>query len=85
MGGFLDRFRQDVVSSIWKGQPPAAVAPVLDDKIALGVLLWAVAQADEKFLPEESKVTQADTEYSEGLIDDMLNLTSAKKDDNSDK
>ncbi len=53
MSGFLDNFRQKVITSVWKETPPEFTQPDVDDKIALGVLLWAVAEADEKFLPQE--------------------------------
>jgi len=53
MAGFLDEFRQKVFSSVWKEAP--AETKGIDDKIALGVLLWVVAEADEKFLPEEEE------------------------------
>ncbi|MFH1359482.1 MAG: TerB family tellurite resistance protein [Candidatus Omnitrophota bacterium] len=53
MAGFLDRFRTNVVLSVYKEQSPSPQTQELNDKIALGVLLWVVAEADEKFLPEE--------------------------------
>ncbi len=53
MSGFLDKFRQKVISSVWKEQVDTHKVKEIDDKIALGVLLWVVAEADEKFLPEE--------------------------------
>ncbi len=53
MAGFLDEFRTKVLAPLHKEE---AVEPKeIDDKIALGVLLWVVAEADEKFLPEEEK------------------------------
>jgi uncharacterized tellurite resistance protein B-like protein len=53
MAGFLDRFREKVISSAGQDAPQALSGKEIDDKIALGVLLWVVAEADEKFLPEE--------------------------------
>jgi uncharacterized tellurite resistance protein B-like protein len=53
MVGFLDRFRKNIISSVWKDTPDEAQVRGVDDKIALGVLLWVVAQADSKFLPQE--------------------------------
>ena len=53
MGGFLDSFRQKVVHSVWADSPPSDDTQELDDKIALGVLMWVVAEADNRFLPEE--------------------------------
>ena len=48
---FLNKFRAKVISSVEKGDFVRTEA--IDDKIALGVLLWVVAEADERFLPEE--------------------------------
>jgi uncharacterized tellurite resistance protein B-like protein len=53
MAGFLDQFRNKVLSSVWKEPAAEEKKVALNDKIALGVLLWVVAQADDKFLPEE--------------------------------
>ncbi len=55
MSGFLDQFRNKVVASVWKDPSSAPVAREIDDKLALGVLLWIVACADEKFLPQEKE------------------------------
>lgn len=44
----------------------------IDNLIALGVLLWVVAQADEKFLPEEkSKIEEVLGAYSKVSKEDM--------------
>lgn len=53
MGGFLDRFRKDVITSVWVDEKPISEVVKIDDKIALGVLLWIVAEADGKFLEAE--------------------------------
>ena len=53
MSGFLDRFRNTVVKSVWKDAPAPGPQVELNDKIALGVLLWVVAEADKTYLPEE--------------------------------
>ena len=53
MSGFLDRFRNTVVQSVWKDAADAVPRVELNDKIALGVLLRVVAEADNTFLPEE--------------------------------
>ncbi len=53
MSGFLDKFRKKIITSVFSGEPQAIQDVKVDDKIALGVLLWIVAQADKKFLPEE--------------------------------
>jgi len=55
MAGFLDKFRKKVVESVWKDKPDERKVKDIDDKIALGVLMWAVAEADDKFLPEEEE------------------------------
>lgn len=54
MAGFLDKFRKNVISSVWKDEE-GPKAKDIDDKIALGVLLWIVAEADEKFLAREDE------------------------------
>ena len=55
MAGFLDTFRDKVLTSVWKDDADTKPPAQIDDKIALGVLLWVVAQADERFLPEEKE------------------------------
>ena len=55
MAGFLDHLRQKITSSVWKEEAGPTDNSLIDDKIALGVLLWEVAQADEKFLPDEKE------------------------------
>ena len=58
MAGLLERLRKDVISVVWKDKTDRPKAKDIDDKIALGMILWgvgAVAEADEKFLPEEDK------------------------------
>ena len=54
MAGFLDTFRNKVVSNVWKQEAPPEPKQI-NDKIALGVLLWVVAEADKKFLPKEEE------------------------------
>lgn len=58
MSGFLDRFRKKVISSVWKEKADEMHVKNIDDKIALGVLLWVVAEADKKFLKEEEEQIQ---------------------------
>ena len=55
MSGFLDRFRSKVLHSVWEEEPQEEEAVAYNDKIALGVLMWVVAEADDKFLPEEKE------------------------------
>ena len=70
MAGFLDEFRTKVLAPLSKEK---AVEPKeIDDKIALGVLLWVVAEADEKFLPEEEKkMKEILTSYAKISEEDM--------------
>ena len=73
MSGIFDQFREKVIRSVWKekAEPPPKMA--VDDKIALGVLLWEVAQADNKFLPEEEqKIKQFVNEIRSELGEDMM-------------
>ena len=55
MAGFLDKFRKNVITSVWKEEKDKPEVKDIDDKIALGVLLWVVAEADEKFLAHEDE------------------------------
>ncbi len=55
MAGFLDKFRKNVIISVWKDEKDVPKVKDIDDKIALGVLLWVVAEADEKFLAKEDE------------------------------
>ncbi len=65
MAGFLDKFRTEVISSIWKDKVEETAVADINDKIALGVLLWVVAEADKKFLPaEESKMEEVLGSYT---------------------
>ena len=67
MAGFLDEFRKKVIHSVWKEETPEDKMKEVDDKIALGVLLYVIAEADSKFLPqEEEKIKEAI--YSYGRI-----------------
>ena len=70
MAGFLDEFRSKVLAPLSKEEK---VKPAeIDDKIALGVLLWVVAEADEKFLPEEEKkMKEILTSYAKISEEDM--------------
>ena len=60
MPNLFEHFRQNIISMVY---PEAQEAPArdsgssdaIDNLIALGVLLWVVAQADEKFLHEEKE------------------------------
>jgi len=59
MPEFFNRFRKSIISSLLRrGKKRKPEARNLDNKIALGVLLWgmgAVAGAEGEFFPEETK------------------------------
>lgn len=78
MAGFLDEFRRKVLAPLRKEEE---VEPKkIDDKIALGVLLWVVAEADEKFLPEEEKkMKEILTSYAKISQEDMPYIMGAIK------
>ena len=81
MAGFLDRFRKNVISSVRKDKADEPKVKDIDDKIALGVLLWVVAEADEKFLPEEEgKIKEVLISHSKISNEDIPTvLTSIKE------
>ncbi len=86
MGGLLDRLRGIVapVAPVRSGAAPA-VTPTGDDKIALGVLLWIVAEADGRFLAEEKalieQVLQGHADVGEAdLVVVMASVEQAAKD-----
>ena len=80
MAGFLDRFRKNVIASVWKDKPDEPKVKDIDDKIALGVLLWVVAEADEKFLPEESdKIKEVLISYSKISNEDIPTVLASIK------
>jgi len=55
MSSFLNNFRQKIISAVYPQNPEDVPQSdgTIDNLISLGVLLWEVAQADEKFLPSE--------------------------------
>ena len=77
MPGLFNIFRQNVISTVYpeiredlRKEPPSSDA--IDNLIALGVLLWVVADADEKFLPEEkTEIEEVLSTYGEISKDDM--------------
>jgi len=81
MAGFLNRFRKNIISSVYKENIELAKAKDIDDKIALGVLLWVVAEADSRFLPEEEeKIKEILSSYSKISSQDIpLVLASVKE------
>jgi uncharacterized tellurite resistance protein B-like protein len=77
MAGFLDKFRSNVVSSVWKDKRDEPKVKDIDDKIALGVLLWVVAEADDKFCAKEDEkireiLTTTHSKISEEEIETVL-------------
>ena len=80
MAGFLDRFRKNVISNVWKDKPDELKVTDIDDKIALGVLLRVVAEADEKFLPEEEeRIKEILVSYSKISKEDMPTVLASIK------
>jgi len=76
MGSFFDNFRQKVLSTVDSKEQDDSDASktkdTVDNLISLGVLLWEVAQADEKFLPEEeAKIGEVLGEYGHVTEEDM--------------
>jgi len=55
MGNIFETFKEKVVSSVTNGDYQPGEDKDVNNLIALGVLLWEVAQADEKFLPNEEE------------------------------
>lgn len=53
MPGFLEELRKRVILSV--REETQVEKKTIDDRIALGVLLWVVAEADEKFFPQEAE------------------------------
>jgi len=71
MVGFLDRFRREIDNTVRK-ESDQQQSVAVDDKIALGVLLQVVAQADEKFLPaEKEKIRDVLKDYAQIPAQDM--------------
>jgi len=54
MSGILDKFRNTIISSVFKDSKKTGSINI-DDKIALGVILWAVAEADNRILDKETE------------------------------
>lgn len=78
MTGFLDEFRKNVVASVWKDGADEKSIRQIDDKIALGVLLWVVAEADNKFLPEEhEKINQTLISYGKVPEEDIATISAS--------
>ena len=80
MAGFLDKFRSNVISSVWKDKDDIPPVKDIDDKIALGALLWVVAEADDKFLAkEDKKIKEILTLYSKIPEDEMPTVMASIK------
>ena len=89
MVNFFNNFRQKVVSA---ASPPdqenseslSKPKKSVDNLISLGVLLWVVAQADEKFLPEEkTKIGEVLNTYGHVSEDDLPIVLRAIEEANS--
>ena len=80
MAGFLDKFRSNVISSVWKDKDDIPPVKDIDDKIALGALLWVVAEADDKFLAkEDEKIKEILTLYSKIPEEEMATVMASIK------
>jgi len=73
MAGFLDKFRNKVTASLWQDSA-APDKNDIDDKIALGVLLWVVAEADNKFLPQEEEEIKSILRKYSSISEDEIPL-----------
>ena len=68
----MDQFRNKVIASVWKVSASSLDKNKIDDKIALGVLLWIVAAADDKFLPlEKEKIKEILISFASVPVDDI--------------
>ena len=85
MPDFLDKFRRKVAASVWK-EPQDVSVKNIDDRIALGVLLWAVAEADNEFLPQEKEqIKQILSSYSKMPADEINLVLSAVRQANEER
>jgi len=91
MASFFDNFRQKVMSAVnpqGQGDSESSTQPSdkVDNLISLGVLLWEVAQADEKFLPEEEgKIKEVLNTYGKVSEEDMPIVLRAIKEASIDR
>ncbi len=58
MFDFFEKFRNQVLSSMGEEPDRSIESGETDRLIALGVLMWAVSEADEQFLPEERQLIE---------------------------
>ncbi len=80
MAGFLDNFRKQVITSVWKEEKDKPRVIDIDDKIALGVLLWIVAEADDKFLAkEDEKIKEILISYSNISQEEIVTVLASIK------
>ena len=88
MSNLLERIRSKVVTAVWGGGDHVTEGGKncvnLDNRIALGVLLWVVAEADDRFLPEETEkikdiITQHHNLEEEGLACVLESIAIAAK------
>jgi len=70
MSDFLKRFRQSIVSSVYKEASEDQDCRKVDERIAFGVLLYLVAQADGSFLSKEI-----------GIIEELLRAKTSMNED----
>ncbi len=77
MAGFLDNFRKSIISSLYRGNEDSYEDKDINDRIALGVLLWVVAEADGKFLPQEETKIREVLKENIAISDQDLHLVLA--------
>ena len=77
MSGFFDSFKNKVVSSVYDAAEDCPKETKIDDKIALGVLLWVVAEADGKFLPREESTIGDILKKNKKVTDQEIQLVLA--------
>ena len=76
--GILDTLKQAVISSLQSaGGSHAGQPELMDERIALGVLLWIVAEADSKVLDPEIDAIEAILQRSEAVPAQDLPLVMA--------
>lgn len=70
--GIFDDFKEKILSSVNVAEETQQDDHKVDDLIALGVLLWEVADADDQFLPKETdKIEEILREHNEISQEDM--------------
>jgi len=74
MPNIFNNFRQKIIAAVYpqSAENTPQSSDTIDNLISLGVLLWEVAQADEKFLPsEEKQIKSILKDYGKIVDEDM--------------